>query len=145
MSGRHIALMAGVALGIAPFASASIFELQLSTHSSDETPAADLLATFEFSVVGFTLTLTVTNDTFAPNEFNMNEVYFNGQLIGSAGSFGPRYKSGLGSADRYALPARIVRFAEPNTVAVVQVRWATLAALVSTQRRILAAWATLGC
>jgi MYXO-CTERM domain-containing protein len=69
--------MAGAVLALAPAASASIFELQLSTHSSDETPAADLLATFEFSVAATTLTLTVTNDTVAPNEFNMNELYFN--------------------------------------------------------------------
>ncbi|MHC4217987.1 MAG: hypothetical protein ACYSU7_05970 [Planctomycetota bacterium] len=77
MSPRKIALTAVMVLGLAPAASASIFELTLSTHSSDETPAADLLATFSFDVVGTTLTLTVTNDTIAPNEFNMNELYFN--------------------------------------------------------------------
>jgi len=75
MSGRHIALMAGVALGIAPFATASL--ITLSDYSSDETDASVLDATFEFEVVGFTLTLTVTNDTLAPSEFKMNALYFN--------------------------------------------------------------------
>ncbi|MHC4274830.1 MAG: hypothetical protein ACYSUR_14345, partial [Planctomycetota bacterium] len=72
------ALVAGVVLGIAPAASASIMTLELSTHSSDMTPAEDLSATFDFSVVGMTLTLTVTNDTMALDEFNINELYFNG-------------------------------------------------------------------
>jgi hypothetical protein len=40
--------------------------------------AAPAGATFDFSVVGSTLTLTVTNDTTAPDEYNINEVYFNG-------------------------------------------------------------------
>jgi MYXO-CTERM domain-containing protein len=78
MSARKIALMTGIAFAIAPVASASVMELNLSTHSSDETLASVLLASFEFSVVGSTLTLTVTNDTLAPNEYDINEVYFNG-------------------------------------------------------------------
>jgi hypothetical protein len=49
----------------------------LSTASSDETPAADLDATFDFGVAGSTLTLVVTNTTTAPNEFNINEIFFN--------------------------------------------------------------------
>ena len=55
-----------------------MMELKLSTHSSDETAATALDATFEFSVAGTTLTLTVTNDTVAPSEFDINELYFNG-------------------------------------------------------------------
>jgi hypothetical protein len=78
MFGRKIALMAGVVFAIAPAASASMMELQLSTNSSDETSASLLMATFQFSVVGSTLTLTVTNDTVAPNEYDINQVYFNG-------------------------------------------------------------------
>jgi hypothetical protein len=77
MPGKHTAWTAAVALGLAPVASASIFELHLSTHSSDETDFGVLDATFEFSVLGTTLTLTVTNDTVGPNDFNMNELYFN--------------------------------------------------------------------
>jgi MYXO-CTERM domain-containing protein len=69
--------MAGVAVGIAPVASASIM-LELSTHSSDSTSASVLLATTENSAVGATLTINVTNDTAAPDEFNINEFYFNG-------------------------------------------------------------------
>jgi hypothetical protein len=45
--------------------------------SSDSTPAGDLDATFDFSVVGATLFLELTNDTVAPNDFNINELYFN--------------------------------------------------------------------
>jgi MYXO-CTERM domain-containing protein len=69
--------MAGVAVGIAPVASASIM-LELSTHSSNGTPASVLLATVDFSVVGATLTINVTNDTAAPDEYNISEFYFNG-------------------------------------------------------------------
>jgi len=50
----------------------------LSLYSSNGTPASVMDATFDFSVVGTTLTLTVTNTTTAPNEYNINEVYFNG-------------------------------------------------------------------
>lgn len=56
---------------------AAATSITLSTASSDETPAADFDATFDFSVSGSTLTLVVTNDTTAPNEFNINEIYFN--------------------------------------------------------------------
>jgi hypothetical protein len=70
--------MAGAALGIAPVASASVFELHLSDFSSDQTLANDLSATWEFSVVGDQLAITVTNDTVAPSEFNMNQLFWNG-------------------------------------------------------------------
>jgi hypothetical protein len=70
--------MAGFALGIAPVASASIMTLELSTHSSDETLAENLNATVDFSVVGMTLTISITNDTQMTGEFNINEFYWNG-------------------------------------------------------------------
>jgi hypothetical protein len=61
---------------LAPLPAAAL-PVTLSTASSDTTPAEDLDATFDFSVVGSTLTLVVTNDTTDPNEFNVNEIYFN--------------------------------------------------------------------
>jgi len=57
--------------------SAGAVPITLSSVSSDETPASALDATFDFSVVGSTLTLVVTNDTTAPETFNVNQVYFN--------------------------------------------------------------------
>ena len=65
------------ALFAANVATASIIELELSTHSSDVTDPSVLLATFEFEVDETMLTLTVTNGTFAPNEYDMRELYFN--------------------------------------------------------------------
>jgi hypothetical protein len=44
--------------------------------SSDATPASQLQATFDFNVVGSDLLLDVTNDTVAPAEFNISEIYF---------------------------------------------------------------------
>ncbi|MHC4127495.1 MAG: hypothetical protein ACYTGE_02785 [Planctomycetota bacterium] len=78
MQGRHIALATLAVLGLAPAATASIMTLDLSTHSSDMTPAEDLNATVDFSVVGLTLTISITNDTMMTGEFNINEFYFNG-------------------------------------------------------------------
>jgi hypothetical protein len=49
----------------------------LSVDSSDATPASVLDATFDLSVAGSVLTLLATNDTTAPNEFNIVEVYIN--------------------------------------------------------------------
>jgi hypothetical protein len=77
MVGRHIALTAAAALGMAPVASGSIMTLYLSTDSSDQTPAEHLSATVDFSVVGTILTINITNDTLAPDEFNVSEFYFN--------------------------------------------------------------------
>jgi len=58
--------------------------LRLSTHASDGTnppPAEQLDATFDFSVLGNTLTLTVTNLTpenpLTDPELKINEIYFN--------------------------------------------------------------------
>ncbi len=65
----------GVVLGVAVSARADM--LQLSDVSSDETPASVLDALLTFSVTGDVLTLTVTNETSAPSEFNINQVYFN--------------------------------------------------------------------
>ncbi len=52
-------------------------QIQLSTNSSDATPAADLDALLEFDVVGSVLTLTVTNQTPIGTGFNITELYFN--------------------------------------------------------------------
>jgi hypothetical protein len=62
-------------LGFATPASA----LTLSSFSSDLTPASSLDATLDFSVIGGNeLQLVLSNTTSAPNEFNINEVFFNG-------------------------------------------------------------------
>ncbi len=52
--------------------------LQLSDASSDETPASDLDARFEFSLAGSTLLLTVTNQTSTSEGFDISDIYFNG-------------------------------------------------------------------
>jgi hypothetical protein len=70
-----VILLALAALALSTSAGAT--PVTLSTASSDSTPASDLDATFDFNVVGTNLTLVVTNDTTAPNEFNITEVYFN--------------------------------------------------------------------
>jgi hypothetical protein len=50
----------------------------LSDLSSDLTPASTLDATLDFQVLGgVQLQLTVTNDTSAPDEFNINAIYWN--------------------------------------------------------------------
>ena len=64
-----------VSLVCANAATASI--ITLSQFSSDETDPALLSATFDFAVSGSTLTLSVTNDTLAPNDYLISEVYFN--------------------------------------------------------------------
>jgi hypothetical protein len=51
--------------------------LVLSDLSSDSTPAAVLDARFEFSISGSQLHLEVTNDTTAPNEYDITEIFFN--------------------------------------------------------------------
>jgi hypothetical protein len=53
---------------------ASATTINLSSVSSDATPASQLDASFDFSVAGSTLTLTVTN---TGSDFNINEIYFN--------------------------------------------------------------------
>jgi hypothetical protein len=97
--------MAGAALGIAPVASASVFELHLSDFSSDQTLANDLSATWEFSVVGDQLAITVTNDTVAPSEFNMNQLFWNGSaapdavMVSGFGKFDFLLRNGQGETD----------------------------------------------
>jgi hypothetical protein len=54
---------------------ASATTINLSGVSSDATPASQLDASFDFSVTGTTLTLTVTN---TGSDFNINQIYFNG-------------------------------------------------------------------
>jgi hypothetical protein len=73
---RRLILAAFVAIVLAPLPAAAV-PITLSSVSSDLTPASWLDATFDFSVAGSTLTLVVTNDTTAPYEFNINEVFFN--------------------------------------------------------------------
>lgn len=51
--------------------------ITLSEYSSNGTDPALLSATLDFSVAGSTLTLEITNDTVAPNGYNINELYFN--------------------------------------------------------------------
>jgi hypothetical protein len=74
---------------------AAATSITLSTASSDETPAADFDATFDFTVSNTTLTLVVTNDTTAPAEFNINEIYFNA----SSSVTGLTFNSSMHSAE----------------------------------------------
>jgi hypothetical protein len=71
-----VSLLFAAGLLLASAASGSV--ITLSDFSSDATPASTLDATLDFQVVGGdTLQLTVTNDTTAPDEFNINEVFWN--------------------------------------------------------------------
>ncbi len=65
------------AIVLANSASATIISLDLSTHASEPIDPSILAATFDFSVTGQTLTLTVTNNTSVPNEYSINRIYFN--------------------------------------------------------------------
>ena len=83
MALRRLLLTASVALvctaGVAK--ADTIATLDLSSHSSDATPAAWLLATFTFTVSagGTHLDLTVTNNTSNLfGTYDINEIYFNG-------------------------------------------------------------------
>jgi hypothetical protein len=60
---------------------ASATTINLSGVSSDATPASQLDASFDFSVTGTTLTLTVTN---TGSDFNINQIYFNGSSLVSS-------------------------------------------------------------
>jgi MYXO-CTERM domain-containing protein len=74
--GRGAALLCAAI--VLPSASASATTLLLSEFSSDGTPATDLTALFNFSVIGSTLTFTVTNQTQTTTSgYNMNQLYFN--------------------------------------------------------------------
>ncbi len=73
-----VLVSAAAAMLAAPAKGAILF---LSTNSSE--PGIDpslLSATFEFQITGVLLnelTLTITNNTSAPNEFNINQLFFN--------------------------------------------------------------------
>jgi hypothetical protein len=69
--------------------------------SSDSTPAGDLGATFDFSVVGTTLFLQVTNDTVAPNAFTINELYFNAAANVTSLTLTAATHSGIGDVLTY--------------------------------------------
>ena len=70
-------LLVGVlALGVSANADGAM--ITISTLSSDATDPGELDATFEFTIVAGVLKLEVTNETSAPNTFNINELYFNG-------------------------------------------------------------------
>lgn len=57
---------------------ASALTITLSDMSSDGTPASTLDATLELSVIGGdTLEIVATNDTTAPDDFNINEIFWN--------------------------------------------------------------------
>ena len=78
MVSHRVVLTATVALACtAGFAKADPITLNLSTHSSDLTDPALLLASFTFTVTGNTLTIDVTNGTSGANEFDISAIYFN--------------------------------------------------------------------
>ncbi len=59
-------------------AQASAATLVLSQLSSDETPASVLAATLDFQISGASqLTLRVSNDTAAPDAYQLREIFFN--------------------------------------------------------------------
>ena len=49
---------------------------------------------------------------------NVHEAYVNGIKVGGAGSMPPAYRSGLGPARQYAVPAEQVRAGAGNVVAI---------------------------
>ena len=69
-------LVGALALGVSANADGAM--ITISTLSSDATDPGELDATFEFTIVAGVLKLEVTNETSAPNTFNINELYFNG-------------------------------------------------------------------
>jgi hypothetical protein len=75
---RFLFVVLTVAITFGWSAGATAGTLTLSTHSSDSTPASVLDATLEFSnPIGNQITLSVTNDTTAPNAYFIDFVYFN--------------------------------------------------------------------
>ena len=72
------ALLAMV-LGLALVGPGRAATLNLSDVSSDATPAGDLLGTITLDIlVGDVLSLTLENQTIAPDAFNINGVWWNG-------------------------------------------------------------------
>jgi hypothetical protein len=49
---------------------------------------------------------------------DVNEVYFNGVLIGQTGSFPPEYETAYNRSVVYPLPKELIQFNAPNTIAV---------------------------
>ena len=49
---------------------------------------------------------------------DVDEVYFNGKVIGSTGSFPPRYRSGWDTNRSYLIPASLIKAGQKNTIAV---------------------------
>jgi sialate O-acetylesterase len=49
---------------------------------------------------------------------DVDEVYFNGTLIGATGSFPPNYKTGYSVKRSYLIPASLIRADSKNTIAV---------------------------
>ena len=78
MTLRRWLLCSLIALPLAWASPAAALTIVLSQFSSDETPAEVLDATLEISVAGDQLTLTLTNDTTAPDEYDITEIFFNG-------------------------------------------------------------------
>lgn len=52
------------------------------------------------------------------NADDADEFYFNGQLIGATGTMPPSYQSKYGEKRSYIVPARLIRFGQPNLMAV---------------------------
>jgi hypothetical protein len=76
---RFLVAFAAALFVVCPVSATFADMIILSTHSSDESPASVLDATLDFTVVDTTLTLEVTNDTTAPDTFDISQVYFNVQ------------------------------------------------------------------
>lgn len=52
------------------------------------------------------------------NADDTDEFYFNGKQIGTTGSMPPSYESGYGKKRKYLVPSELIRFGEPNVIAV---------------------------
>jgi putative membrane-bound dehydrogenase-like protein len=57
-------------------------------------------------------------DLFVEPVDDARAIYFNGTQVGAAGTFPPRYRSGLGEPARHRLPQKDIRFGGWNVVAV---------------------------
>lgn len=74
-----LTLSAVLSLGSLAPQPAAALTIMLSDMSSDATPASTLDATLDFTVLGGNqLQIVVTNDTTAPDEFNISEIYWMG-------------------------------------------------------------------
>lgn len=82
-----LAMLAGAALAVLAGSGAGATTVACCDASSDATPASQLDITFDFSVVGTTLTVTVTNEDDGGFGFNVSEIYFNGSANVTSLSF----------------------------------------------------------